>query len=111
MVHACAEQPPAPQGPETATVPACSDASSEEDADESPLRLNTPLPSRGGKQFWTDHRGRDGWRLQHNVVTDHWRVFDPANTRRAGGHGHTAGCRLQPAAAAGICSGPVAARS
>jgi triacylglycerol esterase/lipase EstA (alpha/beta hydrolase family) len=39
----------------------------------------------GGKQFWTDHRWHNGWRLQHNVMTDHWRVVDPKNTRRAWG--------------------------
>ena len=25
--------------------------------------FNLQLPTAGGKQFWTDHRWRDGWRI------------------------------------------------
>ena len=44
-----------------------------------------PLPTLGGKQFWTDHRWFYGWRLQQNVVTGHWRLIDLQNIRHAWG--------------------------
>jgi Putative serine esterase (DUF676) len=56
-----------------------------EEMDDNRLLPNLPLPTLGGKQFWTDHRWYHGWRLQHNVMTDHWRLLDPKNTRRAWG--------------------------
>ncbi|MEM8736309.1 MAG: hypothetical protein AAGG44_18915, partial [Planctomycetota bacterium] len=34
---------------------------------------NVPLPTLGGKQFWTDFAWRRGWRLQKNAVTGLWR--------------------------------------
>jgi hypothetical protein len=43
--------------------------------------LNLRLPTFGGKQFWTDHRWRNGWRVQQNAVTAHWRLLDPHNIR------------------------------
>ena len=47
--------------------------------------FNLQLPTIGGKQFWTDHRWQDGWRIQQNAVTGHWRLLDPWNIRRAWG--------------------------
>lgn len=47
--------------------------------------LNIPLPTMGGQQLWTDHRWAAGWRVQHNVWTDHWRVLDDSDVRRAWG--------------------------
>ncbi len=47
--------------------------------------LNVPMPTLGGQQFWTDYRYADGWRLQRNWLTDHWRVVDDSNVRRAWG--------------------------
>lgn len=47
--------------------------------------FNLQLPTAGGKQFWTDHRWQDGWRIQQNAVTGHWRLLDPRNIRRAWG--------------------------
>jgi hypothetical protein len=47
--------------------------------------FNLQLPTAGGKQFWTDHRWRDGWRIQQNAVTGHWRLLDPGNVRHAWG--------------------------
>jgi hypothetical protein len=48
-------------------------------------RFNIPLPTMGGKQLWTDHRWWYGWRIQHNLMTDHWRVLDEKNIRRGWG--------------------------
>jgi len=47
--------------------------------------FNLQLPTAGGKQFWTDHCWRDGWRIQQNAVTGHWRLLDAANVRHAWG--------------------------
>lgn len=46
---------------------------------------NLKTPTLGGKQFWTDHAWRNGWRIQHNVLTDHWRVIDADNIRHGWG--------------------------
>ncbi|RMF37884.1 MAG: lipase [Planctomycetota bacterium] len=59
---------------------------------------NLPLPTLGGKQFWTDHCWQAGWRLQHNAVTGHWRVLDDHNVRR--GWGNRAACEALIAAQA-----------
>lgn len=47
--------------------------------------LNIPMPTMGGQQLWTDHRWAAGWRVQHNAWTDHWRVLDDSDIRRAWG--------------------------
>ncbi|MFN3189258.1 MAG: esterase/lipase family protein [Aureliella sp.] len=47
--------------------------------------LNVPLPTLGGKQFWTDYAWRRGWRLQKNAMTGLWRVLDDRNIRQAWG--------------------------
>ncbi|MBX3420847.1 MAG: lipase [Pirellulaceae bacterium] len=48
-------------------------------------RFNLKLPTWGGKQFWTDHHWRRGWRIQQNAVTQHWRLLDADNVRWAWG--------------------------
>ena len=40
-----------------------------------------PIPTFGGLQVWTDHSYRRGYRIQHNAVTDNWRLLD-GNDRR-----------------------------
>ena len=40
-----------------------------------------PIPTFGGLQVWTDHSYRQGYRIQHNTVTDNWRLLDD-NDRR-----------------------------
>ena len=40
-----------------------------------------PIPTLGGLQVWTDHSYREGYRIQHNTVTDNWRLLDD-NDRR-----------------------------
>ena len=50
-----------------------------------PERFNLPIKTAGGTQFWTDHVWREGYRIQNNSVTDHWRLLDPADVRRAWG--------------------------
>lgn len=47
--------------------------------------LNFKLPTMGGKQFWTDRHWRQGWRIQHNAVTGHFRLIDASNVRHAWG--------------------------
>jgi pimeloyl-ACP methyl ester carboxylesterase len=52
-------------------------------ATESPINL--PFPTLGGKQIWADVFIRDGWRIQHNVLSGHCRLLDRNNIRRAWG--------------------------
>jgi len=52
--------------------------------DESP-NFNLPLKTAGGTQVWTDYRWRDGFRVQRNALTGHWRLLDADNVRRAWG--------------------------
>jgi hypothetical protein len=47
--------------------------------------LNIKTPTLGGKQFWTDFAWKNGWRLQQNAITDHWRLLDDRNVRWAWG--------------------------
>lgn len=46
---------------------------------------NIKAPTLGGKQLWTDHVWRAGWRIQQNSLTGHWRLLDDRNVRHAWG--------------------------
>jgi pimeloyl-ACP methyl ester carboxylesterase len=46
---------------------------------------NIPLPTLGGKQFWSDVYHFSRWRIQCHVWTGHHRLLDPDNIRRAWG--------------------------
>jgi pimeloyl-ACP methyl ester carboxylesterase len=47
--------------------------------------INLPFPTFGGKQIWADIFIRSGWRIQRNVYSDHCRLLDRNNIRRAWG--------------------------
>lgn len=66
---------------EGASAKPSSDEPVPSDSQKNAPRFNVKLPTLGGKQFWTDHRWDDGWRLQENAITGHWRVLSPSNTR------------------------------
>lgn len=46
---------------------------------------NAPLPTLGGLQLWCDERFFQGWRIQRNVYSGHYRLLDPSSVRRAWG--------------------------
>ena len=46
---------------------------------------NIAAPTMGGQQVWADEYYHVGWRIQRNVLTDHYRLLDPDNVRRAWG--------------------------
>lgn len=72
-----APQPPADPPTEVTTDP---------DAETKPsLRFNVPIKTAGGTQFWTDFVWRDGYRIQRNSLTSHWRLVDGGDVRRAWG--------------------------
>ena len=48
-------------------------------------KLNLPFFTLGGKQFWADVFVYGGWRIQQNVYTEHYRLLDPDDIRRAWG--------------------------
>jgi pimeloyl-ACP methyl ester carboxylesterase len=55
-------------------------------ADEEPSQnFNLPLPTLGGMQFWADELILHEWRIQRNVLTDHYRLLDGADQRKAWG--------------------------
>lgn len=47
--------------------------------------FNLDIPTLGGKYLWADIILLDGWRIQKNVLTDHYRLLDTGNKRRAWG--------------------------
>lgn len=46
---------------------------------------NLRLPTLGGRQFWGDVCWFRGWRIQHHVLTGHYRLLDPDDVRQAWG--------------------------
>ena len=52
---------------------------------ESTAPFNVPFKTYGGTQFWTDHQHSHGYRIQSNWMTNHWRLLDAADVRRAWG--------------------------
>jgi pimeloyl-ACP methyl ester carboxylesterase len=52
---------------------------------ESSPPFNVPFKTYGGTQFWTDHQHSKGYRIQSNWMTDHWRLLDASDVRRAWG--------------------------
>ena len=47
--------------------------------------VNWPLKTLGGKQYWSDVHLLDGYRLQKNAVTGHFRLIDGNDVRLAWG--------------------------
>jgi pimeloyl-ACP methyl ester carboxylesterase len=52
---------------------------------ESTSIFNVPFKTYGGTQFWTDHQHTHGYRIQSNWMTNHWRLLDASDVRRAWG--------------------------
>lgn len=46
---------------------------------------NLKMSTFGGKQLWTDYCWRQGWRVQKNALTGHWRLLDAKQVRHAWG--------------------------
>ncbi|MGN1339889.1 MAG: hypothetical protein ACI4WS_06320 [Oscillospiraceae bacterium] len=53
-------------------------------ADEGSLP-NVPTSTMGGEVWWNDLAECNGWRLQQNTLTQHARILDPDDVRRAWG--------------------------
>jgi pimeloyl-ACP methyl ester carboxylesterase len=61
-------------------------------ADETPSALkqklsqvNVPMKTLGGRQLWGDVHFFQGWTIQRNVFTGHFRLLDPRDVRHAWG--------------------------
>jgi hypothetical protein len=52
---------------------------------KSPLFFNLRSKTSGGKQLWTDLRIQDGWRIQQNIFTKHYRLLDSKDIRHEWG--------------------------
>ena len=46
---------------------------------------NVNFPTMGGILFWNDIANVNGWRMQQNTITQHIRIIDPQDVRRAWG--------------------------
>ncbi len=46
---------------------------------------NIPLKTKGGHVMWNELAECKGWRLQKNMITQHCRILDPQDVRRAWG--------------------------
>ena len=57
----------------------------DEDPEAEESWFNLKLPTLGGRQFWGDVHHFRGWRIQHNVLTDTYRLLDPDDYRHAWG--------------------------
>ena len=47
--------------------------------------LNVPTKTLGGREFWGDVTHFHGWRIQHNVLSKHYRLIDGDDVRHAWG--------------------------
>ncbi len=47
--------------------------------------FNIEMPTLGGTQFWSDVKIVDGWKIQRNCNTDHYRLIDGRDMRRTWG--------------------------
>ena len=47
------------------------------------LLPNINFPTMGGLVFWNDVFSYEGWRIQQNGITQHYRILDPDDIRRA----------------------------
>jgi pimeloyl-ACP methyl ester carboxylesterase len=77
------DEKPAQAGGEEKSVSAAEDKAA--NTKENASRLNLAMKTGGGTQLWTDHLYRDGYRIQQNVLTGHWRLLDAKDVRRAWG--------------------------
>ena len=46
---------------------------------------NIPFPTMGGHVFWNTLAEYKGWKLQQNMITQHARILDENDVRRAWG--------------------------
>lgn len=61
-----------------------STAESDANADQQPTSA-FGIPTLGGRQFWGDVRFFQGWTIQKNVLTGHYRLLDPRDRRHSSG--------------------------
>lgn len=50
---------------------------------------NIDFPTMGGQVFWDTLAQSNGWKLQKNKFTNHCRIIDPSNIRKAWGSENT----------------------
>ena len=43
---------------------------------------NLPVKTLGGQVFWQTIESQNGWKLQQNIFTEHYRIIDPENIRQ-----------------------------
>lgn len=76
------------KGSDAATQTAASEQDGKPADDAAPAKgalFNIPAKTSGGNQIWSDVLVYSGWRIQHNLVFDHYRLLDARDVRRAWG--------------------------
>ena len=58
---------------------------SDDDPASVATKPNIPAKTLGGREFWGDVTHFHGWRIQHNVLTKHYRLIDSDDVRHAWG--------------------------
>jgi len=49
-------------------------------------QVNVPMKTLGGRQLWGDVHFFQGWTIQRNIFTGHFRLLDPRDVRHAWGN-------------------------
>lgn len=71
-----------------ATVCQAQDLPDSQNLNELWNRLSEKVPAMktmGGRQFWGDVQFFQGWKIQQNVISQHYRLLDPSDQRHASG--------------------------
>jgi pimeloyl-ACP methyl ester carboxylesterase len=80
----CADESPAHSREKTLSGENNQDQGNEAKA-ASASRFNLAIKTGGGTQLWTDYCYREGFRVQRNAMTGHWRLLDPNDVRKGWG--------------------------
>jgi hypothetical protein len=68
------------------------------------MGLFNNFPTLGGAVFWTEVKSKNGWRLQQNDVTGHYRILDCHDWRQWSGSSYnTATCMFDTLTSGRCC--------
>lgn len=77
-----------------AAATSADDSPESTDAPRKLSQVNIPMKTLGGRQLWGDVHFLQGWTIQKNVITGHYRLLDPRDVRYAWGSFDTCRSKL-----------------